>query len=177
MKKFRIKFVTKFGLLRIAILLITLTVVSSLGCCIMTKMPGKSYSGQLPPLTKTQQKLKKELIYDIEYLSEKIGERNIWNYKNLQASADFIKKSLTDSGYQVRRQNYTVENKECSNLETEILGTVNPKKIVLVGAHYDSVYGSPGANDNASGVAALLALARKFSQKTIALYITLLIFC
>jgi Zn-dependent M28 family amino/carboxypeptidase len=46
----------------------------------------------------------------------------------------------------------------------EILGKDKAEKIALIGAHYDSVQGSPGANDNATGVAALLALARRFSQ-------------
>src|SRR2546430_16717727 len=52
----------------------------------------------------------------------------------------------------------------CHNIEAEISGA-HPE-IILIGAHYDSVVGSPGANDNGSGVAALLALARKFAGKT-----------
>jgi Zn-dependent M28 family amino/carboxypeptidase len=38
-------------------------------------------------------------------------------------------------------------------------------QIIVIGAHYDSVFGSPGANDNGSGVAAMLALARRFAGK------------
>src|SRR5262249_50691587 len=37
--------------------------------------------------------------------------------------------------------------------------------IVVIGAHYDSVFGSPGANDNGTGVAATLALARRVAEK------------
>ena len=69
--------------------------------------------------------------------------------------------TLTDAGYQVRWDNYEVQGKTCSNLEAELGGA--SQKIVLIGAHYDSVFGSPGANDNGSGVAALLALARRFA--------------
>ncbi|HYW79671.1 MAG TPA: M28 family peptidase, partial [Thermoguttaceae bacterium] len=47
----------------------------------------------------------------------------------------------------------------------EILGTTWADEIVVVGSHYDTVVGTPGANDNTSGVAALLALARRFTQK------------
>lgn len=53
---------------------------------------------------------------------------------------------------------------ECCNLEAEIPGSVRPEEIVVVGAHYDTVFGTPGANDNTSGVAAVLALARRSSE-------------
>jgi Zn-dependent M28 family amino/carboxypeptidase len=46
-----------------------------------------------------------------------------------------------------------------ANLEIELPGTVYPDEIVIIGAHYDSIIGSPGANDNSSGVAALLEIA------------------
>jgi Zn-dependent M28 family amino/carboxypeptidase len=49
----------------------------------------------------------------------------------------------------------------CHNIEAEIRGA--DAKILLIGAHYDSVFGSPGANDNGTGVAATLALARRFA--------------
>ena len=55
----------------------------------------------------------------------------------------------------------------CCNLEVEIPGTARPEEIVVVGAHYDTVPGTPGANDNASGVAATLALARRFAKRKI----------
>ncbi len=61
----------------------------------------------------------------------------------------------------MRWDNYEVQGKTCSNLEAELGGA--SREIVLIGAHYDSVFGSPGANDNGSGVAALLALARRFA--------------
>ena len=61
----------------------------------------------------------------------------------------------------MRRDNYEIEGKTCSNLEVELDGA--SPDVVLIGAHYDSVFGSPGANDNGSGVAALLALASRFA--------------
>jgi Zn-dependent M28 family amino/carboxypeptidase len=96
-----------------------------------------------------------------------IGERNIWNHQKLTAAADFLEASLVEAGYKVHRQNYQVQDKTCSNLEAQITGTEQPEQIIIVGAHYDTVYSSPGANDNASGLAATLALARRFiGQKT-----------
>jgi Zn-dependent M28 family amino/carboxypeptidase len=49
------------------------------------------------------------------------------------------------------------------NLEVEIRGTTKPDEIVIIGAHYDNVDDCPAANDNGSGVAATLALARRFA--------------
>ena len=46
----------------------------------------------------------------------------------------------------------------------EIRGIIHPAEVVIVGAHYDTAKGTPGADDNASGVAATLALARIFSK-------------
>ena len=52
------------------------------------------------------------------------------------------------------------------NLEVTRPGKAKPDEIILIGAHYDTVPGSPGANDNASGVAALLELSRGFALRT-----------
>jgi Zn-dependent M28 family amino/carboxypeptidase len=60
----------------------------------------------------------------------------------------------------VSTQEYVVENKTVKNIEARLMGRTLPGEIVIVGAHYDSVAGSPGANDNATGVAALLEIAR-----------------
>jgi len=131
----------------------------------MVNMPGKSYSGEIPTLNNTQIALRDQLRRDVETLANQIGERNIWKYQNLTAAADFIETALTKAGYKVNRQNYKAENKTCSNIEVQITGQTLPDQIIIIGAHYDSVYGSPGANDNASAVAANLALARHFADK------------
>ena len=115
------------------------------------------------PLTVEQTLISKELVCDVGKLASEIGERNIWSYQNLVATADFIEASLTDRGYKINRQNFSVEGKTCSNIETEISGTGGLKEIVIIGAHYDTVFDSPGADDNSSGVAAVLALARRFA--------------
>jgi hypothetical protein len=72
---------------------------------------------------------------------------------------------LEAAGYEVRRQAYQVDSHTCYNLEVELPGTVRPEEIVVVGAHYDSVFGAPGANDNGSGTAGVLALARSFADR------------
>ena len=130
----------------------------------MIRMPGESFQGQPPPLSGEEKILERELRSHVSMLAIKIGERNLLHYDKLQQAAHYIKTNLQQSGYAVRSQEYQVEGRVCENIEVEVPGTTNPKEILLIGAHYDSVEGSPGGNDNGTGVGAVLALARLFSQ-------------
>jgi Zn-dependent M28 family amino/carboxypeptidase len=103
--------------------------------------------------------LRERLQHHVEVLAAEIGERHVWRPQALAAAAHYIEGALSGT-YDIRRQRYEVEGVPCTNLEVECLGQVRPDEIILVGAHYDSVEGSPGADDNASGVAALLEIAR-----------------
>jgi Zn-dependent M28 family amino/carboxypeptidase len=87
----------------------------------------------------------------------------MWHYPQLNAAADFIEDSFSRAGLHPRRDSYEIRGQACHNIETEISGA--SQEIILIGAHYDSVFGSPGANDNGSGIAAMLALARRFAGK------------
>ena len=107
--------------------------------------------------------LRAELKADVQKLAGDIGERNVPRYPALNAAADFIEQAFTAAGLQPRRQTYQVQGKECHNIEAEIKGASS--KIILVGAHYDSVFGAPGANDNGSGVAAARACPAVRGQK------------
>ena len=133
----------------------------------MIQMPGKSYHGPLPALAEAEISLQRELQAHVEKLAGEIGERNLIWYKNLTAAAEYIEATFNKAGYAVHQHGYEVSGKMSYNLEVEIPGTDRPEEIVVIGAHYDSVTGSPGANDNATGVAAVLALAGRFSgQRT-----------
>jgi hypothetical protein len=132
---------------------------------VMIGMPGKSYRGPVRPFTGSEALLRDTLQRDVETLAGSIGERNLSRYPHLIAAADFLETSFTSAGYSVRRQGYTVSGKLCDNIEVEIPGGDRADEIVLIGGHYDSVEGSPGANDNATGTAAVLALARAFAGK------------
>ena len=100
----------------------------------------------------------------VEMLAVKIGERNVEQYANLQQAATWLESALgpNNMGYKVERQTYQVGGKDCHNIEVQIIGKTKPDEIVVVGAHYDSAVGTPGADDNASGVAALVCLANAF---------------
>jgi Zn-dependent M28 family amino/carboxypeptidase len=115
------------------------------------------------PLSAEEVALREDLRTDVQTLAGDIGERNLARYPQLNAAADFIENSFSRAGLEPRRDTYQLGGLACHNIETEIRGA--QPQIVLIGAHYDSVIGSPGANDNGSGVAALLALARRFAGK------------
>lgn len=127
----------------------------------MIRMPGRSFQGIASPLSATEIKLRSELMAHVQKLGAEIGERNLARYPRLLEAARYIETELQDGGWRVRRDSYELQGKNCSNLEAELPGAT--PEIVLIGAHYDSVLGSPGSNDNGSGVAALLALAHRFA--------------
>ncbi|VXD15643.1 Peptidase, M28 family [Planktothrix serta PCC 8927] len=157
------QWITKAALIRLGILLGGLMVLFMAIAFLMTTMPEKSYSGQLPPLTASQQQLRDDLNRDIKIMTEDIGEHNYLFYNNLIQVEKFLKTRLSQAGYSVNTQEYSVNGQVFSNLEVEIKGTEKPDEIVIIGAHYDSVVGSPGANDNGTGAVAVLSLAQLFS--------------
>ena len=87
-----------------------------------------------------------------------IGDRHLWKDASLNKAADYIESIFIAYGYVVWRQTYSCYGKSISNLVAEKTGT--DKEVVIIGAHYDTVPGTPGADDNASAVAGLLELAR-----------------
>jgi len=125
----------------------------------MTQLPLKTYAGRLSPLTSEQREIANHLSQHVKYLSETIGERNLTKAGTLQATTDYLQSQLELNGYSVKKQTYSVQGQQVRNLEVIIPGRDATEEAVVVGAHYDSVAGSPGANDNASGVAAVLELA------------------
>lgn len=104
--------------------------------------------------------LTEELRRDVTALCAN-GPRNHWSMRSYRAAAAYIERSFAAAGYSVDKQTYA-DHLGGENLAVELRGT-SSSEIVLIAAHYDSVYDSPGADDNASGVAALLALARRFA--------------
>ena len=126
------------------------------------KMPGKNVS-KAGPLSPDEVVLREELRANVQKLAGEIGERNMWHYPQLNAAADFIEESFSRAALRTRRDSYEMRGQLCHNIEAEIPG--NRPEIIVIGAHYDSVFGSPGANDNGSGVAAVLALAQRFAAR------------
>jgi hypothetical protein len=148
-----------FGALRV---LVAVVAVVALLWWFGMRMPGRIIlkSASLSP---EEIALRGELRADVQKLAGEIGERNMWHYAQLNAAADFIADSFFRAGLHPRRDSYELRGQACHNIEAEIRGA--RPEIILIGAHYDSIFGSPGANDNGSGVAATLALARRFANR------------
>jgi Zn-dependent M28 family amino/carboxypeptidase len=152
--------VTRPALKRLLVLFSVLAVLV-VGCWwTMIRMPLRSFRGPLPPLSAQQTALRDELRAHVEMLGGKVGERNVFRTAGLKAAVRYIEETFTNAGFKVQRQSFTVSGELCHNLEVEIPGTTHPAEIIVIGAHYDSVAGVPGANDNGSGTAAVLALAK-----------------
>lgn len=142
------------------LLVVFIVVVAISLMAFMTAMPGRSYRGTLPPLSRVEAESAANLRKHVSYLANTIGERNVIAYDALESTRRYIEDSFTSQGYKVHSQEYVVQMRKVKNLIVEIPGSTRPEEIVVIGAHYDTVPDCPGADDNSSGVAALLELSR-----------------
>lgn len=111
------------------------------------------------PLTAEEIELGVRLKRHVETLA--VGERNLAHYEHLERAAAYIEFILRNYGYTVSHQDYTVDGKVVRNIEAVIetpSGVASPD-VIVIGAHYDSAAGTPGADSNASGTAAVLELS------------------
>lgn len=134
--------------------------------------------------------LANDLKETVMYLAEEVGERNCYRSRNLEKAATWIEQQFIEMGYSTHRlpvevpagPPYRCGPMTVWNIEVQKEGSSLDNEVVIVGAHYDSKVasehwrgrgrimldqqGTPGANDNASGIAAVLALARYFSERS-----------
>ena len=125
----------------------------------MTAMPGARHHGSPLPLAVGDPQLLANLKAHV--LAVASEEHNVGHPEALERSARYIEATLSGLGYAVSRQEFETEGVKVRNLEVRRArpGTGKPR-LVVIGAHYDSARGAVGADDNGSGVAALLELAR-----------------
>lgn len=161
------------------------------GCA--TRHPGNHAAAEPPPWVEAN------LRTVVAKLAGEIGERNLYRPEKLEQSATWIEEEMRTLGYEVRRQRITVDTNvfRCAgatayNLEAVLVGNRHPEKNIIIGAHYDTKVatpgyrdrwpplldrpGTPGANDNASGVAALLSIARSLAAQPCAKTLRLVFF-
>lgn len=139
----------------------------------MTMMPEKSATRPLAEPTDIERALAERLEADVHALAGDIGERNMDRRGAMARAVDWIERQMADAGYRPERRDYELTGAgnprfagdTATNLIAEKPGSKYPDEIVIVGAHYDTVPGSPGANDNASAVAVMLALAEWFADR------------
>jgi Zn-dependent M28 family amino/carboxypeptidase len=104
-----------------------------------------------------REEIRTRLLAHVNYLSVTVGERSIYRPAGLKAAEAYVFQCLQELGYAPRRQTFIAMRQEVANV---IAGEQDPNGYYILGAHFDTVAGSPGADDNASGVAVLLETAR-----------------
>jgi Zn-dependent M28 family amino/carboxypeptidase len=127
---------------------------------LMIRMPGRSHAGALAPLTAAEEESRARLAAHVTELAGRIGERSYRRPVALAAAATYVETELAALGYEVASQPFAAGGQTFRNLEATRPGRGRADEVVVVGAHYDAVVGTPGADDNASGTAAVLELAR-----------------
>ncbi len=111
--------------------------------------------------------LEARLRRHVQTLADDIGERNAWNPEALAAAIEYIRKEFRAAGYEPAIQTYPVPELRRApaftgqNISATVPGRYSQAPVLVVGAHYDTEWNTPGADDNASGVAALLELAAR----------------
>jgi hypothetical protein len=113
-----------------------------------------------PPLTAREQALRAELERDVGHLASQVGERHSGKPWEFAGAADWIATEFESSGLGVARAGVEAGDAVAMDIEATQRGGRLGREVVIVSAHYDSHPGSVGADDKATGVAALLALGR-----------------
>ncbi|PMR75182.1 M28 family peptidase [Billgrantia endophytica] len=141
-------------------LLFLASMAGGAGYWLVLHMPGSSHEGTPPPLDEEGQVLRDRLHGHVRVLAEEIGERHYWMADRMHAAADAIEAAFREAGHEPLRHPVPTGSQVFDNIEVRLPGNGLEEEILVVGAHYDTVRGSPGADDNASGVAVLIELAR-----------------
>lgn len=153
--------------------LLVLTILISL--YVMFSMPGNSVDEAEVRDLENVSLLAERLKRHVQMLAGDIGERNpATSMEQLNLAADYLYEQLQSFGYVVNERKYGEQ--QFRILSVELTGTTSPDEIIVAGAHYDTTLGSPGADDNASGVAVLLEIARELHGKQTPRSIRLIMF-
>lgn len=113
-------------------------------------------------------KVSNERLYN--YVSAIEGLRHGWeNYNEVEKRASFIEDIFRSFSLSVENQYLLFHGRKYRNIVATLHSINNSNEYILLGAHYDAAWGSPGADDNASGIAVLLEsalLLSKYNFKT-----------
>lgn len=138
--------------------LVALTATVGLAGWYMLGVPGRSHAGPLPPLTGEERDLAARLERHVAAIAS--VPHNVRYYAALERAARHIERTLEALGYAISPQIFSVAGRRVRNIEVQRAPRSDAAASLVIGAHYDSYYDAPGANDNGSGVAAVLELAR-----------------
>ena len=105
-------------------------------------------------------RIENNLRLHVDRLAGLIGPRTLSKPKTIEATIGYIEGQWSEMGYTINRECYDAIGTEATNLIVECPGSKRDDEIVLLGAHYDTVFCTPGADDNVSAVAVLLEVSR-----------------
>ncbi len=108
--------------------------------------------------------LEEALRRHVEALSVDIGERTPFSAGGLARAQAYVRAALEGAGLEVTEQGYEFGGQRVANLIATPPDAAAAPAYYLIGAHYDTVPGTPGADDNASAVAVLLELGRRLGR-------------
>lgn len=121
-------------------------------------LPGERHVGPLPPLTAIERDIGDRLGAHVRAIASR--PHNTGHPHAYEAAARYIESTLAEQGYTAERQAFDVPGHRVRNIFVRLPAATPDADVLVVGAHYDSAFDSPGANDNGTGAAALLELAR-----------------
>ena len=149
---------------RMAIALAAMLVFAALTVAVIaryvTAVPGAMHSGPLPALADAEAATARRLHAHIRAIASR--PHNVEHYQDLEQAARYIEGELQRLGYRPVPQEYEADGRLVRNIEVTIepADAVNSRGTIVLGAHYDSYADAPGANDNGTGTAAVIELAR-----------------
>ena len=111
-------------------------------------------------MNQDKRQIESNLRLHVDRLAGLIGPRTLQKPKTIQATIGYIEGCWSHMGYEITRECFDALGDRATNLLVEQAGTGRPDEVVLLGAHYDTVFTTPGADDNASAVAVLLEVSR-----------------
>jgi len=123
--------------------------------------PSEAVEAEMSENAQTEEVLRRH----VAALTVEIGDRSVFAPANLARARDYIRGQFEASGLSVEDRPYRYRDIEVANLIATPPGIDAHAPYYLVGAHYDTVSGTPGADDNASAVAVMLELARRVSER------------
>jgi Peptidase family M28 len=132
--------------------LLTLTIQSPLG-----------YTGTMEKPLPDHQKTVERLREHVRVLTKRIGDRSVYHPENLEKTADYIESFYREIGVSVKREPYGFNQTTVCNITAQVAAPA-PKTHYVLGAHYDTVVGTVGADDNASAIAVQLETARHLAH-------------
>jgi Zn-dependent M28 family amino/carboxypeptidase len=144
-------------------LVVAVSILAIMFVIYAVKMPGESLDSELPALNPELSSLSERLEEHVYHLSVNIGERSAGLPKKLNETADYVQEQFESFGYIPTNRVFGEDN--FRNVEVDLYGRDKIDEIIIIGAHYDTRWLTPGADDNASGIAGLLEIARSLKGK------------